>query len=360
MKMMKLALLGGAALAVTSAAAYADELSTLKSSMESMGVIATPVADAAEGATITWGGFVRQALTFRDEDGADSGFDLNSGRARLIVDATTPTSVGDVAFHGVFGASQSQPRGGWDLSWVEYWGTWNMTPELAFQGGRMFTGGTGQGETFGNTVGLSPSFATTTDNALQLQYATGPVSFVIGIENGDDAVASGSFDNTPDFYASMAWSGDMVSFGLQGNFVMNDVAALDDSYQVGGNVTFNVSDAINFRLAGVVGHEECALGGSVLPPSGCVGGVPDGRGDYWGGVARIRANVTEATMLEVSGGYVNADVFDRTNVNAGIYWNPATPLTIGLQGDWTNTDWAAARVASTDVVSASLVTWWRF
>lgn len=350
MKMMKVALLGGAALAVTSAGAFADDLSSLKSSMESMGVIATPVADAPEGATITWGGYVRQALTFRDEDGFGSGFDLDGGRARLQVDATTPTSVGDVDVHMLFGASQAQPRGGWDISFVEYWGTWHMTPELAFQGGRMFTGGTGQGETYGQTVGLSPSFATTTDNALQLAWNSGPVSFVLGIENGDDAVKAGGFDGTPDFYANMAWSGDMFSFGLQGNYVMNDVGALNDSYQIGANVSFNFSDAISMRLAGVFGSEECTI-------AGCMVGAADGRGDYFGVVGRIRANVTEATMLEVSGGYVDADAFDRMNVNAGIYWTPATPLTIGLQGDYTNTDFGAADV---DKITASLVTWWRF
>jgi hypothetical protein len=355
MKMMKVALLGGAALAVTSAGAFADELSNLKSSMESM-TIATPVADAPEGATITWAGFVRQALTFRDDDGADSGLDLNGGRARLIVDATTPTSVGDVSFHGVFGASQGQPRGGWDISWVEYWGTWQMTPELAFQGGRMFTGGQGQGETYGNTVGLSPSFATTTDNALQLNYASGPFSFIIGVENGDDPDASASFDATPDFYASMGWSGDMVSFGLQGNYVMNDAPGYDDSYQIGANVNFNLSDAIGLRIAGVFGQEECTIAGCV---AGYGGAAPDGRGDYFGVVGRIRANVTEATMLELSGGYVDADAFDRFNVNAGMYWTPAAPLTIGLQGDYTSTDLAGPG-SSLDSMSASLVTWWRF
>lgn len=364
MKMMKLALLGGAALAVTSAGAMADDLSSLKSSMEDMGVIAAPVADAPEGATITWSGYVRQALTyshtdspyvhvFSTVDGATStvtdkksGFDLDGGRARLTVNATTPTSVGDVDVHVQFGATQAQPRGGWGVSLVDYWGTWHITPELSFQGGRMFTGGTSQGTTYGHSVGLSDSFATTTDNALQLGYASGPVSFVIGIENGDDDVGgTWHMDSTPDFYANMGWKGDMFTVALQGNYVVNEGAT--DSYQVGGNVAFNMSDAIALHVAGVVGHGE-------------PGFFSDGRGDYWGIAGGATAHLSESTKIEATGGYVNADLYDKWNVNAGVYWTPASALTIGLQGDYTSTDWAAAGLATTDSVSASLVTWWRF
>lgn len=359
MKMMKLALLGGAALAVTTASAMADDLSALKSSMENMGMVAAPVADAPEGATITWSGYVRQALTYNGgnynemmvyttttADGhlvkaaaplKKHGFDLNGGRARLTVNATTPTSVGDVDVHVQFGATQNQPRGGWGVGLVDYSGTWHITPELSFTGGRLFTGGEGQGETYGNTVGLSASFATTTDNALQLGYASGPVSFVIGVENGDEAVGKGMFDSSPDFYANAGWKGDMFSVGLQANYNVNEAAK--DHYQVGGNVAFNMSDAISMHVNGVVGHEE------------------GGRGDYWGVAGGAKANVTEATYVELTGGYVNADAWDRYNVNGGIYWAPASALTIGLQGDYTHTDYG---VPTTNAYSASLVTWWRF
>ncbi len=348
MKMMKLALLGGAALAVTTASAMADDLSALKSSMENMGMVAAPVADAPEGATITWSGHVRQALTWTHVSGglSDDGFDLNNGRARLTVNATTPTSVGDVDVHVQFGATQGQPRGGWGVGLVDYSGTWHITPELSFSGGRMFTGGEGQGETFGNTVGLSPSFATTTDNALQLGYASGPVSFVIGIENGDEAVRDNAFDSNPDFYANMGWKGDMFSVGLQGNYETREGTA--DNYQAGANVSFNLSDAISMHVNGVVGHEEC---------SGLVTACLPGRGDYWGIAGGAKANVTEATYVELTGGYVDATGWNRYNVNGGVYWSPASALTIGLQGDYTVTDVAGPDVKA---ASASLVTWWRF
>ena len=355
MKMMKLALLGGAALAVTTASAMADDLDALKSSIESMNTaIIVPTADAPDGVSITWSGYVRQALTYYHDEGnpLGDGFDLAGGRSRLTVNATTPTSVGDVDVHVQFGTSANQTRS-WDVSLIDYWGTWHMTPELSFSGGRMFTGGESQSETYGNTVGLSPSFATTTDNALQLGYSSGPVSFIVGVENGDDRVADGGFDKSPDIYANMAWAGDMVSVGLQGNYVMND-PGLKDNYQGGANVDFSLGDAANLHIAGVVGHEECTIGGA------CFGLVPaaDGRGDYWGVAARIKANVTEATYAELSGGYVDSDMYNRYNVNAGMYWAPVDQLKIGVQGDWTNTDTGAA--PSTDAISASLVSWWRF
>lgn len=352
MKMMKLALLGGAALAVTTASAMADDLSALKSSMENMGVIAAPVADAPEGATITWSGYVRQALTYEDGTvntvsggtaGIDSGFDLAGGRAQINVNATTPTSVGDVDVAISLRASQNQARGQ-TISAPSYSGTWHITPELSLTGGKLFTGGEGQGTTYGHSVGLSDSFATTTDNALQLGYASGPVSFVIGIENGDDSVGGfHGYDSSPDFYANAGWKGDMVSLGVQANYVLNDASA-KDAWQVGGNAAFNMSDAIAFHVAGVVGHGE--------------GPLSDGRGDYWGVAGGATANITESTKLELTGGYVNADAYDKWNVNGGIYWNPASALTIGLQGDYTNVD--SVGMDATHYYSASLVTWWRF
>ncbi len=317
MKMMKVALLGGAALAVTSVGAFADELSNLKSSMESVGVVATPVADAPEGTTITWGGQIRQALTYQTDDGVltttaggsvatQDGFDLASGRVRLWVDATTPTSVGDVDLHIRFNQSQFQGNGLGAVNINEYWGTWHMTPELSFSGGGMGNGADfGQGETFGNTVGLNGSFITT-DEQLRLSYASGPISFFVAVDDGADLGANpGLLDETPDFHANFGWAGDMFSLGLGAMFQMNGAAGVSDDFQVAGNITMNLGDAAKLWLAGAVGDDNS-------------GGV----GDYFGVAGGIGANITEATWIELTGGYKDTDTFDRFNVNAGIYLDP--------------------------------------
>ena len=354
MKMMKLALLGGAALAVTSAGAFADELSNLKSSMESVTTIATPVADAPEGTTITWGGQIRQALTYQTDDGAvavttvdggtaavatDDGFDLASGRMRLWVDATTPTSVGDVDLHIKFRQNQFQGNGVGDAFVEEYWGTWHMTPELAFSGGAMGNGADfGQGETFGNTVGLNGSHITT-DEQLRLAYASGPISFFVAVDDGNDlGLNPGALDEMPDFHANFGWSGDMFSLGLGAAFQSN--AGVADNYQVAGNVTMNLGDAAKIWVAAAMGQDL-------------------GSGDYFGVAGGIGANVTEATWVELTGGYKDTDAFDRMNVNAGIYWTPVSQLKMGLQGDWTSIN-ATGPGGTIDSISASFVTWWSF
>ena len=351
MKMMKLALLGGAALAVTSAGAFADELSNLKSSMESVTTIATPVADAPEGTTITWGGQVRQALTFNSDDSdiltttadgavvasdGSTGFDLASGRVRLWVDATTPTSVGDVDLHIRFNQSQNQANGLGAVGINEYWGTWHMTPELAFSGGGMGNGADfGQGETFGNTVGLNASSGfVTTDEQLRLAYASGPISFFVAVDDGNDSVGNHGLDEMPDFHANFGWAGDMFSLGLGAMFQSN--AGVADSYQVAGNISFNLGETVNL-------HVSAAMGQDTL-----------GEGDYFGVAGGIGANVTETTSVELTGGYKDSDAGDKFNVNAGIYWAPVSQLKMGLQGDYTDVD------GGNEVITASFVTWWSF
>jgi hypothetical protein len=353
MKMMKVALLGGAALAVTSAGAFADDLSNLKSSMESMPVIATPVADAPEGATITWGGYVRQALTYNSDDvdftttsinangvhvtntvRGDEGFDLASGRARIWVDATTPTSVGDVDVHISFNHAQNNVNGLNGVTLNEYWGTWHMTPELSFSGGGMGNGADfGQGETFGNTVGLNGSHITT-DEQLRLSYASGPISFFVAVDDGNDVVGVHGLDEMPDFHANFGWSGDMFSLGLGAAFQSN--AGIADNYQVAGNIKFNLGDAAKIWVAASMGEDNFA-----------------GVGDYFGVAGGIGANVTEATWVELTGGYKETDVGDVMNVNAGIYWNPVSQLKLGLQGDYTDFEVG-------DRITASFVAWWYF
>ena len=199
MKVMKLALLGTAALAAVSVSARADNLSDLKSQIEALqadvaalqaapsvpagyslltmseapaivvpglevrdsnaksatvntiGVL--PTADVPASTVIQWSGSVRAAIAYDDVDYDlapvlfEAGVDDNNlhlkARGRLDVTGTTDTAVGEVgaaiSFYGDFDNNMTDDIGFTTNSasvYMDYaWGWWKMTPELTFAGG---------------------------------------------------------------------------------------------------------------------------------------------------------------------------------------------------------------------------------
>ena len=199
MKVMKLALLGTAALAAVSVSARADNLSDLKAQIEALqadvaalqaapsvpagyslltmseapaivvpglevrdsnaksatvntiGVL--PTADVPASTVIQWSGSVRAAIVYDDVDYdlapvvGEAGVDDNNlhlkARGRLDVTGTTDTAVGEVgaaiSFYGDFDNKMTGGTGFTSNSasvFMDYaWGWWKMTPELTFAGG---------------------------------------------------------------------------------------------------------------------------------------------------------------------------------------------------------------------------------
>ena len=199
MKVMKLALLGTAALAAVSVSARADDLTDLKAQIEALqadvaalqaapsvpagyslltmseapaivvpglevrdsnaksatvntiGVL--PTADVPASTVIQWSGSVRAAIAYDDVDYDlapvlfEAGVDDNNlhlkARGRLDVTGTTDTAVGEVgaaiSFYGDFDNNMTGSTGFTTNStsvMMDYaWGWWKMTPELTFAGG---------------------------------------------------------------------------------------------------------------------------------------------------------------------------------------------------------------------------------
>ncbi len=199
MKVMKLALLGTAALAAVSVSARADNLTDLKAQIEALqadvaalqaapsvpagyslltmseapaivvpglevrdsnaksatvttiGVL--PTADVPASTVIQWSGSVRAAIAYDDVDydlapvAGEAGVDDNNlhlkARGRLDVTGTTDTAVGEVgasmSFYGDFDNNMTGGTGFTSNSasvMMDYaWGWWKMTPELTFAGG---------------------------------------------------------------------------------------------------------------------------------------------------------------------------------------------------------------------------------
>lgn len=195
MKMMKLALLGTAALAAVSVSARADDLSDLKAQIEALkadvaalqaapavpagyslltvgdaqqiivptlesnkfeyGATANnigilPTADMPASTNIQWSGFVRAAVVFTSEeftattgtavvttDSYDEDHVYLAARGEIKVVGTTDTAVGEVGalvkVRANFGGDYASLNS--DAIMPEAWGWWKMTPELTLGGG---------------------------------------------------------------------------------------------------------------------------------------------------------------------------------------------------------------------------------
>ena len=171
MKMIKMALLGGAALAVTAGVARADELADLKAQVESLNarvaqmeaapavpagyslltiseaqgsavpgldareskdftgsvhvMSVVPTADAPAAASVEWSGFVRAILAYRSNDpGADDSDVVVRGQVNVA--ARTDTAVGEVgvniSLRGDWGMGAVMGNAG--VTMPNAWGWW--------------------------------------------------------------------------------------------------------------------------------------------------------------------------------------------------------------------------------------------
>jgi opacity protein-like surface antigen len=403
MKMIKMALLGGAALAVSSMAAQADDLTALKAQIESLNarvasmeaapsvpagyslltvgegqahvvpgmtaqeqagfngdvtvVSVLPTADAPAGATIEWNGFVRAIIGYQSYDSDFGGDDDDLSivaRGRLNMTARTDTAVGEVGvrlrLEGNSDAFDSVDR---DLP-VEMeiaWGWWQMTPELTLGGG--YNGSVG-------SIGFGYDGACTChfiDNAnvyelegdatqMRLTYASGPMSAAIAIEDGSagGGELSAGGESPLRFAGEIAYAGDSFSGEISGLFLSADD---DDAYNVGVGLGFNLGDIASISMAAAIGNtSDAAL-------------VADA--DYWfiNGLASM--NISDSAHAELGVGYKDYEDGDLTvfGVMGGLYYHPVDQLTIGLEAEYIS--------AETDFFNgdeqylyAGLVTVWSF
>ena len=240
MKMMKWALLGGAAVAVTATAARANDLSALKAEIEQLqsrvsqleaqpqasmpsgysllsirdgqgtfeGVLpersadrvreesgftlsVVPTADAAPAAEVSVSGEIRTALVYTDIDTED--FDDNLDvkvRGRIFIKGKADTAVGEVG-----GYFRLEASGGGNFSdysentkMNKAYGWWKFAPEwelmagyndntAALQAGWDWMAATGPVSSFG------PS--NINNEQMRLTYSSGPLSFAISVEDPD-------------------------------------------------------------------------------------------------------------------------------------------------------------------------------
>jgi hypothetical protein len=248
MKMMKWALLGGAALAVTATAAQADDLGALKAQIEALqtrvsqleaqpqasmpsgysllsirdgqgsfqGILpekygdrdrqdqgftlsVVPTADAAPVAEVTVAGELRTALIYTDPDLGDDSLDV-AVRGRLNVKGKVDTAVGEVG-----GYIRLQATGGGDFSdynesakMTKAYGWWKFAPEWELMAG--YNDNTGALQTSYDWLVTSIPIATVgpsnpNNEQFRLTYASGPLSFAISLEDPDNISTSSVVGN---------------------------------------------------------------------------------------------------------------------------------------------------------------------
>ncbi|MFM8745290.1 MAG: hypothetical protein ACKOED_01280 [Aestuariivirga sp.] len=449
MKSIKLALMGGAALAVTSAAAHADDLDALKAQIETLNarvaameaapavpagysllaisegprvvtpglndtastiaafgdkatyISVLPTADAPAGATITWSGYARAGLVYKDsttdfkvknketgeevepEDSGDSDDTDVLARGQIRVTASTDTAVGEVGVDIRLRAN-FDGNGNGDVYSDVAWGYWSMTPELTFGGG--YAGSLGN-------IGYGYDGACTcyyTDNAdvafnpgdvtqFRLSYASGPFSMAAALEDASingafvgDSGNEGIHANKLGAAGEIKYSGDIFNGEIAGVWRARDdnKATVDgteyeadwtDLWQIGAGMAFSLGDIATLSLAGAFGEGPFeSVAGSGSNDAGEITSAIPYNQSWWGVSGLISANLTDAIHAEAAVGYKSRDGdsasietveagllttdgidWDQWAVLGGLYYDPVDQLTLGIEAEYYSTNESA-------------------
>jgi hypothetical protein len=297
-------------------------------------------------------------------------------RGQLKVVGKTDTAVGEVGVRVQLRAQGSLLDVKPTFVSNEYWGWWAMTPEITLGGGYSGSlGNIGYGYDGGCTCYITDSadvaFNPGDAHQLRLSYASGPFSMAVALEDASASLTgptkAGQYGVTQKFggaqdalgvagqikYSGDLFNGEIAGVWHQGNKVSSATQALartiyigkpgytsggeatitstngysfnvDDSYQVGAGLGFSLGDMATLSLAGAMGH------------------INNGQ-DFWGFSALIHANLADTFSAELAYGYKNYDSgtndfwipkADAQGILGGIYYDPVSQLTIGLEGEY--------------------------
>ena len=342
MNAIKFALLGTAALVAVSASARAEDLSALKADMEAMNAsTAVAVADVPASTTVVWAGTVKAAVVFaensvHDADPLDGGLieDISiDGNVELNVTGTTETAVGEVGASARFNQSWDGHEAGGNVEITRGYGWWKITPDLKFWAGRTGgNGGIGHGldSCSCNFAGAGVGAVSNYDTVEQfgVAYTSGPASVSLAVEHHDAGEYIGAVD--------INWAGDTFSAELAG-FAGEHGGG--NVWQVGVGATASMD---MFTLSAAAGYGEVNTGA-----------------DYIIASLFARAALSDSVSAEIGIGYADGThpsaglVADRIDIAGGVYWSPASQLTIGAEV-------AVTDVGGADDVTAALVTVFKF
>jgi opacity protein-like surface antigen len=408
MNMMKIALLGTAALAAVSVSARADNLSDLKAQIEALnarvaavetapavpagfalmtvgkadaivvpsldvdknygatatqiGIMPTADVDAPASTVIQWSGFVRAALVYTDGFVGARGSDRQTTdamfRTEIKVVGKTDTAVGEVGA-SVKLRAQYQTPGSLNRTTIGKpvfetpgaWGWWKMTPELTLGGG---LDGSLAGIGYGYD-GACNCYLTDNANAgyghfgdptqMRLSYASGPISAAIAIEDYLNDLALGASGSSLGVAGEVKYSGDTISGEVSAGYWAAPTAAFapEDAWQIAAGLGFALGDMAKISVAAGIGSNHAL------------------NDDFWKASILGSVNLSEVAHAEVAYNHFNSDAFaNQDAVLAGIYYDPVSQLTIGLEGEWIQDEDVLGDGLDHSSVTADLVTVFRF
>jgi hypothetical protein len=430
MKSIKLALMGGAALAVTSAVAHADELDALKAQIETLNarvaameatpsvpagysllaisegprvntpglditwkgsenaaygneatyITVLPTADAPAGATITWSGYTKAGVVYNNtKNEVKTKYRENAGqswrtigdlsedagdtdilaRGQLRVTAATDTAVGEVGVD-IRLRADFNGNGKSNVYSDVAWGYWAMTPEVTFGGGYAGSlGNIGYGYDgacscyFTDSADLSFNPGDTTQ--LRLTYASGPLTAAVAFEDASKFDKNDGETNNTDklgVAGELKYSGDAVNGEISAvwrDTDDNDFSGVNDLWQIGAGLGFNLGDRASLSLAAAYGsgpYQKVASNSS--PDAGDITTAFPFNNTWWGITGLASVNLTEEVHAEIGAGYksrsgddyddgeVSSDGLDGNHwgILGGIYYDPVAQLTIGVEAEY--------------------------
>jgi opacity protein-like surface antigen len=349
-----------------------------------------PTADVPASTTVEWSGYVRAAILYKDyNDNIDTGspaiFDEDDddlsvrARGQLKVVGKTDTAVGEVGVQMQLRAEAWEVDTNSPVTMNEAWGWWAMTPEVTLGGG--FTGSLGN-VGYGYDGACSCYYIDNADvytnpgDALQLRlsWASGPIGFAVAVEdatggnafstNGDNDSAGFFTDDGLGVAAEVKYSGDTVSGEISAiwresgayatapfiDVIAGVIVPADDAYMVGAGLGFALGDMASISLAANIGHFNYDA-------------------DFWNVNALVSANLTDSVHAEVGAGWKTTDFdgllsgieSDTWAVMAGLYYEPVAQLTIGVEAEYTETEFDLVGFTyEEDRLFVDLVTVYRF
>jgi hypothetical protein len=320
-----------------------------------------PTADMPASTTIEWSGYVRAAIVYTKTQGYEKDTSIRT-RGQLNVKAKTDTAVGEVGVKIGLRANGTLLDNNPNVVSNEYWGYWAMTPELTLGGGYTGSlGNIGYGYDGACTCQYTDNFFDSAFNPgdskqMRLSYASGPLSMAIAVEdatrdydnNDFDGIVTtdagnpfGGTDSDLGVAAEIKYSGDAINGEVSAVWRNNSFAGESDPWQVGAGVGFSLGDMASISLAAATG--EVYTGNN-----------------FWGASALASANLSETMHIELGAAYRNwsnsanagfLPFADSLSVLGGLYYDPVSQLTIGLEAEYFNPKGGNNNTASVDLVT---------